>query len=352
MQDLKKMLIAPDIPIKKALKQMDEAAGKILFVVDDKDRLLGTITDGDIRRWIIKGKSLDEAVDNVMNRSPLFLQYGYDTASAKKIMIGKKIETLPVLNDNKQIIRVINWLDLFETSFKKHGNINLPVVIMAGGEGTRLAPFTKVLPKPLLPIGEQPIIGLIIDKFFICGCQKFFLSVNYKANLIKAYFDDFKHKYDINYLQEEKPLGTAGSLRLLTDKIKTTFFVTNCDILIEADYADIFKYHRRNKNMITLVGSMKHYVIPYGVCDISQGGNLKGLREKPEYDLLVNTGLYIIEPEILNLIPRNKQYHITDLINDSMRRGKKVGVYPVSEKSWLDMGQWDAFKEMLKQYGV
>lgn len=352
MQDLKKMLIAPDTAIKKALKQMDEAAGKILFVADGENRLLGTITDGDIRRWIIKGKSLSCAASNVMNRAPLYLPPGYNTASAKEIMIGKKIECLPILNDKKQLVGIINWLDLFDTSFKKYGNINFPVVIMAGGEGTRLAPFTKVLPKPLLPIGEQPIIGLIIDKFFACGCQKFYLSVNYKANLIKAYFEDFKHKYDIHYLLEEKPLGTAGSLQLLKGKIKTTFFVTNCDILIEADYADIFEYHRSNKNMITIVGSMKHYVIPYGVCDISKGGDLKGLREKPEYDLLVNTGLYIVEPEILNLIPKNKPYHITDLINNSRRKGKKVGVYPVSEKSWLDMGQWDAFKDMLKHYGV
>ena len=203
-----------------------------------------------------------------------------------------------------------------------------------------------------MPIGEKPIIELIIDKFAEYGCKEFYLSVNYKANLIKAYFSDLEHNYRVNYIQEVKPLGTAGSLHLLKDKIKDTFYVSNCDILIEADYAGILKFHKDNKNKITLVSSMKHHTIPYGVIEISNDGILKGIKEKPEYDFLANTGMYVLESETLRDIPKNKFYHITDLINDYMKKGEKIGVYPISEKSWLDMGQWEELQNMLKKFGV
>jgi len=170
---------------------------------------------------------------------------------------------------------------------------------MAGGEGTRLYPFTKILPKPLVPIGDKPILEIIINRFYEYGCTNFNLSVNYKSNIIKAYFSDFKHNYKINYIHEKKPLGTAGSLHILQNRIRKTFFVSNCDILIDADYADILKFHKQSKNKITLVTSMKHFTIPYGICEIGDGGALKNINEKPEQDLLVNTGLYVLEPEVL-----------------------------------------------------
>jgi NDP-sugar pyrophosphorylase family protein len=216
----------------------------------------------------------------------------------------------------------------------------------------RLNPFTKILPKPLMPIGEKPIIEIIINRFFDYGCKDFYLSLNYKSNIIKAYFSDFEHEYKINYILENKPLGTAGSLHLLKNMIKKTFFVSNCDILIEADYADILKFHYQRKNKITLVSSMKNFTIPYGVCEIQNGGILKNIREKPEYDFLVNTGMYVVEAAVLADIPKNQFYNITELINDYLKKGEKVGVYPVSEKSWIDMGQFEALQETLKKFEV
>ena len=138
---------------------------------------------------------------------------------------------------------------------------------------------------------------------------------------------------------------------MLKGKIKRPFFVSNCDILIEADYSDIYKFHRENKNKITMIVSMKHYTIPYGVCEISNGGALKGIKEKPEYDYLVNTGLYVMDPDVINDIPKNKFYHVTDLIADYTKRKKKIGVYPISEKSWFDMGEWQEFQKMFKKFG-
>ena len=350
MEKLKKSIISPDLNIKQALKHMDDAAEKTLFMVDAQNGLLGSVTDGDIRRWILKGGSLTESVTLVMNKAPIFLKEGYSKEEAKNIMVSNGIECIPIIDDEKKIISAIWWVDFFDNAFKKYESINIPVVIMAGGEGTRLLPVTNVLPKALFPIGNKPIIELIIERFRSYGCMEFYVSVNYKANILKAYFNDFEHDYTINYLHEDQPLGTIGSLTLLKGVLKDTFCVSNCDILINADYSDILKFHRDNGNKITLIVSMKHYIIPYGICDIKEGGALKGIKEKPEYDFLVNTGSYLMEAEVLKDIPEKKRYHATDLINDYISKNKKIGVYPVSDKSWLDMGQWEEFQKMLRYY--
>jgi len=352
MDKLKKVLIGPEQSIKLVLKHMDSVGEKTVFVVDKENKLLGTVTDGDIRRWILKGKSLSNDISDVMNCMPVSLLKNFQQEQAKAIMIKKEITCLPVINNEKSVISAVWWADLFKNELKKLESLKLPVVIMAGGEGVRLHPFTKILPKPLMPIGDKPIIEIIINRYFDYGCKDFYLTLNYKSNIIKAYFSDFEHKYEINYILENKPLGTAGSLHFLKNRIKRTFFVSNCDILIEADYADILKFHRQKKNKITLVSSMKNFTIPYGVCEIQDGGILKNIREKPEYDFLVNTGMYILEASVLADIPKNQFYNITDLINDYLEKGEKIGVYPVSEKSWLDMGQLEALQETLKKFEV
>jgi len=166
------------------------------------------------------------------------------------------------------------------------------------------------------------------------------------ANLIKAYFKDVPRDYQVHFVDEPEPLGTAGSLPMLRRAVQSTFFVTNCDILVEADYSDVLTFHRESGNRMTVVGSLKHFTIPYGVCDIAAGGRLTGMSEKPSYDYLVSTGMYVMEPEVLDDIPEGQFFHVTDLIDDYIRRGVKVGVYPISEKSWLDMGQFEDLSEM------
>jgi len=352
MGKFKKILVNPEQSIKNVLKHMDMVGEKTIFVVDKVNKLLGTVTDGDIRRWILKGKRLSDHISKVMNLSPVSLKKNFVQERAKTIMVTKNIECLPVIDDEGKVISAAWWVDLFKNSVKKLESLNLPVVVMAGGEGARLHPFTKILPKPLMPIGDKPIIEIIINRFFDHGCKDFYLSLNYKSSIIKAYFSDFEHKYKISYILENKPLGTAGSLHFLKNRIKKMFFVSNCDILIEADYADILKFHRQKKNKITLVSSMKNFTIAYGVCEIQSGGALKTIREKPEYDFLVNTGMYILEASVLKDIPRNTFYNITDLINDYLKKGEKVGVYPVSEKAWIDIGQLEVLQETLKKFEV
>jgi dTDP-glucose pyrophosphorylase len=346
------LLVAPDLTIGRALKRMDESGDRIVIVVDEIGRLLGVATDGDVRRWILAGKSLDEPISAVANTSPIVLPAGHSSDQARGLILEHRIDCIPVVDSGSRVVGLERWVDLIETKRRKYAPIDLPVVIMAGGEGTRLAPFTKVLPKPLVPVGDKPIVEHIIERFTDAGCSRFYLSVNYKANLIRAYFSDFEHDFELRYLDEEQPLGTAGSLSLLRGKMDDAFFVSNCDILIDADYADFYRFHKEGGHAISLIASMKELAVPYGVCDIAPGGALTRILEKPEYNFLVSTGLYLLEPSVLNDIEPGVHLNITDLMNDYIARGISVGVYPVSERSWMDMGQWDEFQKMLDGMGM
>lgn len=347
--NIKDLFINREMSIKDAIKKLDETAKKILIVVED-NKLVGVLTDGDIRRWILKSGSLQESVNVIMAQNPKFI-FKKDERSAKKILKEKSIEAIPVLNEEHEVVDIIFWNDNFNKRLN-YTKLNNPVVIMAGGKGTRLDPYTKILPKPLIPIGDVPIVERIINRFTEYGCDDFYMTVNYKKNMIKAYFNEFEKKYKLNYIDEENPLGTAGSLYLLKDKIKETFFLSNCDILIEGNYSDMLKYHQEHNAKITLITSLKHYTIPYGVIQIDRNSDVKKMEEKPEYDFLVNTGMYILEPEILNDIPEGKFYHITDLINDYINKEEKIGVYPISEGAWLDMGQIKEMEIMLERLGI
>lgn len=338
---MNEILIEKDISIREAIKKLDSTAKKILLVVEN-EKLIGTVTDGDIRRWILKNGDFEKEVSNIMNSNPKFINER-DKYNAKNIMESYFVDALPIVDDNKNLIDIVFWNDNINHRNSINKKISNPVVIMAGGKGTRLYPYTQILPKPLIPIGDKSIIERIIERFEEFGCKNFYCTVNYKKNMIKAYFDEIQKNYEINYIEEEKFLGTAGSLYLLKDRIKETFFVSNCDILVEADYDDILNYHKIKKNKITMVTSLKNYKIPYGVIKLTDKGQVSQTIEKPEYSYLINAGFYVLEPEVLNDIPENKFFHITDLINMYIDSGKRVGTYPIRENAWFDMGE---FKEM------
>jgi NDP-sugar pyrophosphorylase family protein len=228
--------------------------------------------------------------------------------------------------------------------------INLPVVIMAGGLGTRLKPLTNILPKPLLPYGNSTILESIIQRFAKYGCRDFFLSVNYKADLIQYYFDSLEVKnYNLTLFGEPIPLGTAGSLSLLKDTLTSTFIVSNCDSIIDEDYSEIIKCHKSQNNELTIVASLKQFTIPYGTLESGDNGELISLQEKPELTFLINSGLYVLEPHLLDEIPENTFFHMTHLIEKVKTGGGKVGVFPISEKSWTDIGGWHLYSKFLMQ---
>ena len=223
---------------------------------------------------------------------------------------------------------------------------------MAGGKGTRLYPYTQILPKPLIPIGEKTITEHIMSRFMKYGCKSFEMIINYKRNLIKSYFLDNEDTYDITFIDEKQFLGTGGGLKLLKGKIDTTFFMTNCDILIEEDFDRILEYHQKNNNIITVVCAKKNMTIPYGMVEVSESGKALALREKPCFSFLTNSGFYVIEPEFLDMIPDNTFIHITDVIQRCIDMKMQVGVYTIPEEKWLDMGQLEEMEKMKKRLNL
>lgn len=348
MRNIEKETIAPSTSLLNALKLMDERKVKTLFVYDG-DHFEGILTIGDIQRAIIKNVNLTDAVSQILDKKKIYGYIGESENIIKDKMRSIRAEVMPILDDKGKLKDVWFWDDVFNTSEPDNRTqINLPVVIMAGGQGTRLRPLTNVLPKPLIPIGEQTMMEDIMDRFVECGCKDFYVSVNYMADFIRHYFDNFsKHNYHIEYFQEDKPLGTAGSLHLLKGKINDTFFVSNCDSILDEDYGEILRYHRENKNEITVVSVMKSMYIPYGTLETGENGLLESLQEKPELTFKINTGMYILEPQLIDEIPQGEFYHITYLIEKLMKEGRRVGVYPINEGAWIDVGNWD---EYLKQF--
>ena len=334
--------------IKKALKQISQTGEKCLIIVDKNNSLLGTLSDGDIRRAILGGIDISNTINDIYQKKPILLTKGrYNNKQVKKIFLDTKIDLIPVVNDNNEVIDIFTWAKFFNNNKKKIESLeNIPVVIMAGGRGLRLEPFTKILPKPLVPVHKKPIIEHIIERFTDVGCNEFHLTVNYKARIMRAYFEELHPDYGVHFIEEKEPLGTAGSLRFLDGKFSRPFFVTNCDIIVKADYATLYEFHQKGGYDVSLVASTKEYIIPYGTCELNTDGHLSHINEKPKYDFLVNTGLYVLNPEVLRMIPKNRFYHITHLIEDAKNQGKKVGVFPIDEDAWIDVGQWAEYKRI------
>ncbi len=348
---LDRIVISPDVSIKEALKRIDDAAMKILFVCNDKEYLIGSLTDGDIRRRLLSGGDLKEEISSCYNRSPIYVtERDYTTGSIKKLMLEQTLEVIPVVDkETKKIKKILCWNDIFKETEVSSKALDVPVVIMAGGMGKRMDPFTKVLPKPLIPLGEKTIIEVIIDNFVRSGAKDFFVTLNYMGQMVKNYFDSAKRDYNISFISEEEFLGTAGSLKLLPASLNDTFLVSNCDIIVNLDYADLVKFHRERRNALTVVGSIQHHRIPYGVISFEREGKILNIEEKPEFDFTVNTGVYVLSKEILSHIPHNTNFDMTHLIERLLNEDKRVGVYPVSQKSYTDIGNIEDYKKFTKR---
>lgn len=336
-------IISKSESILEGLKRMDSLDRKSLIVIE-KDKFFGLISAGDIQRAIIQNKSLDTPVEEILRNKIRVAKPEDSFEKIKQMMFDFRMELCPVVDEKGEVLEVFFWEDIFkESQLLPKNQFNLPVIIMAGGFGTRLKPITNVIPKPLIPIGDKTMLEHIFDRFAKHGSSSFFISVNYKAELIDFYLKSKDLPYSINYFKEEKPMGTAGSLSLLKGIINETFFVSNCDILIEQDYSEILDYHKSNKNDITVVAALKHYAIPYGTIETTENGRLVSLHEKPELTFKINSGMYVLEPHLLNEIPENEFFHITHLIEKIHKSGGRVGVFPVSQKSWKDIGEWDEY---------
>jgi len=347
--DYTKLKIDQNRSIISALRMMDDLQRKLLLVFDSES-FVGLISIGDIQRAIIRGVSLDIPIRLILRKSIRTATEDESDEDIKSLMLDFRMECLPILDKKGNLSRVVMWEDLFTEKNIKSTMFHLPVVIMAGGKGTRLRPLTNIIPKPLIPVLKKTLMEDIMDRFLEYGCSDFFVSVNYKADVIKHYFNSLKNSsYQIQYFEENVPLGTAGSLTLLKGVICSTFWVTNCDILVNDDYSQILNYHRSNRNELTIVAAVKSFPLNYGVLETKEDGLLDTIIEKPDLTFKINTGLYLLEPHLLNEIPENKFYHITHLIDKLKSENRRVGVFPITEKSWIDVGNWTEYLNVIKQ---
>jgi len=358
---MKDLLIKPNLSVKDALKKLTKEGEKCLVVVNKANKLLGTLSDGDVRNAILKGAYHKDKINKFYQTKSTFLIAGdYSLSQAKNIFTKKRIDVIPIVEKSKKVVDILTFENLFNknntrSNYKNH-SIKLPakcsyydVVIMAGGKGGRLEPFTNVLPKPLVPINEKPVIEHIIERFGENKVSNFFITVNYKSKILKAFFQEMKPPFKLSFIDESKPLGTAGGLSLLAGKIKKPFLVTNCDTIINIDFDNLMNFHISHNNDITLVASSKEYIIPYGTCKLTKEGYLKKFIEKPKFDFFVNIGLYVLNPNLIKLIPKNKNYDMTNLIQHAKRKKKQVGIFPIDDGSWIDVGQWSEYHKAIEK---
>ncbi|MCI8888529.1 MAG: NTP transferase domain-containing protein [Hungatella sp.] len=333
----------------EALNIMDTRDRKLLLICDG-GLLQGVISIGDIQRALLGKKELSLSVLEFVRPDITVAYDDDDIESIKAKMCRERIETMPIIDRQNRLIDVIEWNQLFSSEDESNREIiSYPVVIMAGGKGTRLLPLTNIIPKPLIPISKKSIIEEIMTLFKNVGCEKFYISVNYKKEIIEEYFSDKKH-WKIEFIHEDTPLGTAGSLYLLKNRLNSAFFVINCDTLVTVKLEDLVEYHKTNNNVITVVSVVKRMSIPYGTIETEIGGIISDIKEKPEFVYQINSGMYILEPEALDYIEDNTFTNITDLIERLIKNNKRVGAFPVPENSWVDMGNWNEYLKLVDKF--
>lgn len=352
MMEIEDFIIPADMSAVEIMKKIDRNAKGVVYVCDLDRKLLGIITDGDLRRAIIRGGGLELCARSIMKTDPVTVA---ETACEQALYVMKKhlIRSVPIITESGELVGLRFGDDDGHLSVSEK-KIDVPVVIMAGGKGIRLKPYTNILPKPLIPIGNKTITEHIMDRFVKAGCSRFDMIVNYKKNFIKAYFRDLNTpdtKITINFTDEDKYLGTAGGLQLLSGKYDEPFFMTNCDILIEEDYSRIMEYHREKRNLATIVCAVKNTTLPYGVVKTTQDGRISAIEEKPDISSIVNTGFYVLEPDFIERIPKETESQITDIFQACIDDGLQIGMYPVSEERWMDMGQMDELHKMTERLG-
>ena len=348
----KDIFLSAESLISQTLKKFNDTGEKVLLITEER-RLIGAITDGDIRRAVLSGAGLDEPITDIFNASPSYLcEHECDPETVKKTLLEKKIELIPVVNTKMQVVDYITWGQAFAQApfTRKKGIIDLPVVIMAGGKGTRLEPVTTIIPKPLIPVGPKTIVEHIMDRFMANGVNDFYFTLNYLGEMIKAYLSSVDIKNTLHYVFEDDFYGTAGSLKLAAKELPSCFIVSNCDIIVETDYADVLAFHQKNQADLTMVSAFQRHKIPYGVIDFEKDGVVTRIREKPENTVVINTGVYIVNLSCLDYIPENTVFHMTHLIDALMEDGKKVCTYPVNETEYIDIGQWEEYRKAVKLF--
>lgn len=341
----KESVVLPTASVKDVMQVMDKSALQIAFVVDEERRLLGAVTDGDVRRSILRGGDLSQPVATIMNIHPISALQGTERAALLRLMKAKTVRQIPLVDEENHLVGLAQMEELLYRPRRDNA-----VVLMAGGLGTRLRPLTDKIPKPLLKVGTKPILETILESFLDAGFHRFYFAVNYKSQLIEDYFGDgSRFGAEIKYLHEKKRMGTAGALYFLPEAPKEPILVMNGDLLTKVDFGELLDYHLGQGAVATMAVREYNYQVPYGVIDFD-GEQITGIREKPSYSFFVNAGIYVLSPEALARVDKEEFFDMPQLFDELIAMGKKTTVFPVREY-WLDIGRMDDFQRAQEEYG-
>lgn len=340
-KSLSTFLIKENSTLKRAIKLINISSHKCLLVIDKNEKLIGTLSDGDIRKYLIKNLDLSVPINNVFNKNPIkFYENKYNINDLKKIFSKNLVDIVPILNNYDKVLSIVTWIDLIDYREKKKNIFD--IFILAGGQGQRLYPITKKTPKPLIKLIDEAMIKKIVDKFLNQGFYNVFISLNYKKSLIKKYFNDIYKNYsqlNLKFIDEKTPLGTIGSLKLIKkNDLADNYIVINCDTLISYDFNKMIEFHLNNKADMTIIGSETNISIPYGQLK-KKGKKVVDIIEKPNFPLILNVGCYIINKKVIPLIPPKKKYDATDLIQKAIKYNLNVYSYNISQYDWTEIGK-------------
>ena len=344
--DISRFFVTPRSSLQTAMRVIDQGAVQIALVVDDRQRLLGTLSDGDIRRALLNGANLESSVEQFMNRQFRFVRSSENQQSVLEMMRRDVLRQIPVLDEMDCVVQLILLQELLGPK-----RIHNPVVIMAGGKGTRLRPYTEHCPKPMLPVGDKPMLEILLEQCIASGFHCFYFSVNYLKEQIIDYFGDgSKWGVSIRYLIEDEPLGTAGSLRLLPNSVVAPFLVLNGDVLTRLDSSRLIQFHDEHDAKATLCVREHELTVPFGVVK-TDGVELAGFHEKPTYQYQVNAGVYVIDPDLLPLLPPHQFTDMPTLLVRAQSAGHRVAVCPIHEY-WLDIGRPETLEQAHRDWAL
>ena len=344
--NIKKILINQNDIISNAMKKMNMTGHVCLVVIDQFKKLKGTITDGDIRRNLLKDNNLKKKINTIYNKRPIFLKKNQKLNSKiNNFLKRNKHIIVPIVNGKNIPVSFISLKDEFKDKYKQYENNH--ILIMAGGAGTRMKPFTDILPKPLVPYKGKPMILNIMDNFKKHNFNNFIISINKKEKILDIFLNQFKNNYKLEYFKETSPLGTAGCLKKIN--FEKDFFLTNCDTYLNINLQNLLKFHKNSRSFITMVASIKSLNLSFGECQLDKHGGLKKILEKPQKNFLTNTGLYILRPEIKDYLPKKNKFGMDEVISSILKLKKKISVFPVSNHDWKDTGSWMSYLDSYKR---
>jgi len=344
MKNIDDIVIYEQGSILTAIKLIDKSSKQIGLVIDKDNKLIGTISDGDIRRALLKNISLEDSIKDIYNKSPITVNINDSRDKIINLCLRKKIYQIPVIDDNDNLVGI----EILDELISQHVKPN-KVILMVGGLGTRLRPLTDTIPKPMLHVGNKPILETIIENFATYGFRKIVLCVNYKSDIIENHFKDgSRYGVEIEYIYESKRMGTAGALSLLSSIPSEPFFVMNGDLLTNINFEHLLRYHLESDSLATMCVREHRYQVPFGVVEI-EDEQVKSILEKPIKQWFVSAGIYMFSPEVIQNIPSNEFYDMPTLFENIMKKGESVVSFPIREY-WLDIGQIEEFKQANDEY--